>query len=72
MDEVTIKQELQKYNVTDAAIAKLNTDYMALADVIDAIAEPCMKTDEGKSVLSCFHDELSEAINNLRGRAAAL
>lgn len=30
MNEETIKNELQKYNVTDAAIAKLNTDYMAL------------------------------------------
>ena len=31
MNEETIKTELQKYNVTDAAIAKLNADYMALA-----------------------------------------
>ena len=30
MNEETIKNELQRYNVTDAAIAKLNTDYMAL------------------------------------------
>jgi len=31
MEEQTIKNELAKYNVTDAAIAKLNADYMALA-----------------------------------------
>lgn len=30
MNEEAIKQELQKYNVTDAAIEKLRTDYMAL------------------------------------------
>jgi hypothetical protein len=30
MDEGTIRNELQKYGVTDAAIAKLNADYMAL------------------------------------------
>jgi hypothetical protein len=30
MNEELIKNELQKYNVTDAAIAKLNTDYMVL------------------------------------------
>jgi hypothetical protein len=29
MDENLVKQELQKYNVTDAAIAELKTDYMA-------------------------------------------
>lgn len=31
MDEETIKNELQKFNVTDAVIARLNADYMALA-----------------------------------------
>jgi hypothetical protein len=31
MDESTVMQELQKYNITDAAIAKLKTDYLALA-----------------------------------------
>jgi hypothetical protein len=31
MNEETIKRELQKYNVTDAAIAKLNAEYMSLA-----------------------------------------
>jgi hypothetical protein len=31
MEENTIKNELQKFQVTDAAIAKLNADYMVLA-----------------------------------------
>lgn len=46
MDENTIKNELQKYNVTDAAIAKLNADYMALVvkDASDKAGYESVKT----------------------------
>jgi hypothetical protein len=45
MNEETIKNELAKYNVTDAAIAKLNTDYMALTvrDVFDNVGYEMVK-----------------------------
>jgi hypothetical protein len=55
-----------------AARAPDREKLFSLADMIEAISEPCMKTDEGKSVLACFHDALSEALNHLRGRAEAL
>jgi hypothetical protein len=45
---------------------------LALADTIASICDPEMKTDKGKDILLDFNTELDSAINNLRGKAAAL
>ena len=55
-----------------AARAPDKVKLLALADAMEAVTVPCMKTEEGKIIVGDFQSEIAEAINNLRGRAEAL